>query len=143
MQPAKFPPTPPTTPPHLPPSRFHCLQVRLLYEKCGHIETLTIHELPCSKLYWGWLPETSPYIKSKPCPGMSRHIALKHAGCARCKVSVPVKRTGLFGGWGKTVEIKERSNALPIREIVARREEWLRGIEVQEERRRRRKGERG
>ncbi len=44
--------------------------------------------------------------------------------------------------WGKAVENKEKGSALPIREVISRREEWLRGMEAQEERSQRKEKER-
>ncbi|PBP25668.1 hypothetical protein BUE80_DR003320 [Diplocarpon rosae] len=133
-------PISPLSPPTLPSSRFHCLQVRLLYEKCGHIETLTIHELPCAKLYRGWLPESSPYIQSKACHGLSRHLALKHSGCGSCLGAAAVPKRGLLG-WGRSQK-RDANAALPIQEICLRRLEWIKVMEAQAERQRRRGGER-
>ena len=75
---------------------------------------------------------------------MSRHVAIKKASCENCNVPAPVAmKRGLFG-WGKTVgksvevEGKGGGLALPVQEIVRRRAEWLREIEMQEARKRRR-----
>ncbi|EKD12204.1 uncharacterized protein L3040_000328 [Drepanopeziza brunnea f. sp. 'multigermtubi'] len=133
--------TPPITPPVPPPSRFCCLQVRLLWEKCGHIETLTIHELPCKKLYRGWLPETSPYLQVKPCPVMTRHLALKRARCERCTEAVVAPKRALFG-WGSVGKRDRCGEVVPIAEIVARRTEWIKVMAAQAERNRRRDGAR-
>ncbi|KAK6586988.1 hypothetical protein PZA11_000278 [Diplocarpon coronariae] len=131
------PTIPPATPPTPLSSRFRCLQVRLLFEKCGHIETLTIHELPCAKPYRGWLPESSPYIQTKACSGLSRRLALKHSGCAGCLQAAKAEalRRGLLD-WGRSRRDVARK-VLPIQEICLRRSEWIKVMEAQAERQRR------
>ena len=141
------PPSSTSTTPPLAISRFHCLQVRLLYEKCGHIETLFIHELPCTKLYRGWLPETSQYVQVKDCLNMTRYLAIKKASCERCHIPTLVVKQGFFAGWGRSrsmdVDAKRKLDGwtLPIHEIVKRRREWLWEVGRQEEGKRRRQDE--
>ncbi|KAK0120058.1 hypothetical protein ONS95_011471 [Cadophora gregata] len=133
-----FPSSAPPIPPQPVPG-FLCLQVLLLYEKCGHIETLFLHEHPCTKQYRGWLPEPSQYVQVKGCLNMNRHFAIKRDPCAKCSVPVPAVKKGFFKIWGKSsapdVDVKEKGDTretLPIREVIKRRREWMWEVEKQE-----------
>lgn len=73
------------------------------------------------------------------CEGMQTHVAIEKDKCKECKVLVEPQRRGMFG-WRKEVEMdrgvrKDGDGRLPINEVVKRRMEWKREIEMRKARR--------
>jgi hypothetical protein len=114
-----------------------CLIIRILYEQCGHIFWLSLHEPPCQSPHYGILPSTSPLALLSRCPDMAAHLVIKHSICEDCR-PVPVVPKSNFA-WLKRdtnmkSEVKLQSNTLPIRQIIARRENWKKVVDAQDER---------
>ncbi|KUJ12320.1 uncharacterized protein LY89DRAFT_673310 [Mollisia scopiformis] len=129
---------------------FPCLHVRMLHEQCGHISTLTIHESPCPRPYYGWvlaplgsstLPREPPRIR---CEGMEFHVAIEKDKCKNCKAVLALaagKTMCEKFGWGRATKRKDpvvrrdRERQLDVGEIVKRRAEWKREVDAWKARR--------
>jgi hypothetical protein len=112
-----------------------CLIIRILYEQCGHIFSLSIHELPCQLPYYGILPSTSSLAQAPCCSDIAQYLIMKHNSCVDCR-NRPVKPNMNFQWFrirdNAKTQLKRIGHELPMKDIIQRRACGKKLIDIQD-----------